>query len=97
MEVVSPITNDKKDVSKGFLITNSQIKNNVLVPKYYDPTIEDVLKCISKTHDLISLNYSVEKEVIEVQQGKEVGKMAYGTGTIPFVRTSDIANWESSF
>jgi type I restriction enzyme M protein len=26
--------------------------------------------------------------------GIEVGKMAYGTGTVPFIRTSDISNWE---
>ena len=26
--------------------------------------------------------------------GIEIGKMAYGTGPIPFMRTSDISNWE---
>ena len=26
--------------------------------------------------------------------GIEIGKMAYGTGDIPFIRTSDISNWE---
>ncbi|BCG18873.1 restriction endonuclease subunit S [Vibrio alginolyticus] len=32
--------------------------------------------------------------VIEISTGDEVGKLAYGTGNIPFVRTSDISNWE---
>lgn len=87
MEVVST-------ARKGFLINNARIINNVLVPKYYDPTIEHDLEAISKTHDLVNVNDLVEKGIIEVQQGKEVGKMEYGTGIIPFVRTSDIANWE---
>jgi type I restriction enzyme M protein len=29
-----------------------------------------------------------------ITTGIEVGKMAYGTGPIPFIRTSDISNWE---
>jgi type I restriction enzyme M protein len=26
--------------------------------------------------------------------GDEIGKLSYGTGRIPFIRTSDISNWE---
>jgi type I restriction enzyme M protein len=29
-----------------------------------------------------------------VRTGDEVGKLAYGTGEVPFVRTSDLSNWE---
>lgn len=36
----------------------------------------------------------IKDGVISVSTGDEVGKLAYGTGTIPFIRTSDIANWE---
>ena len=32
--------------------------------------------------------------VLSWDTGIEVGKMAYGTGDIPFIRTSDISNWE---
>ncbi|TON78636.1 hypothetical protein, partial [Vibrio parahaemolyticus] len=35
-----------------------------------------------------------DKGIIEISTGDEVGKLAYGTGNIPFVRTSDISNWE---
>lgn len=31
---------------------------------------------------------------MNIATGDEVGKLAYGTGNIPFIRTSDIANWE---
>ena len=36
----------------------------------------------------------VDQGIIEVTTGVEVGKMAYGTGQIPFIRTSDFSNWE---
>ena len=36
----------------------------------------------------------VEEGIISISTGDEVGKLAYGTGQIPFIRTSDIANWE---
>lgn len=32
--------------------------------------------------------------MLSISTGDEVGKLAYGTGDIPFVRTSDISNWE---
>jgi len=32
--------------------------------------------------------------VLTFGTGIEVGKMAYGTGPVPFIRTSDISNWE---
>ena len=35
-----------------------------------------------------------DREVISIMTGDEVSKESYGTGTIPFIRTSDIANWE---
>ena len=31
---------------------------------------------------------------IEYHTGDEIGKMAYGTGDIAFIRTSDFSNWE---
>ena len=34
------------------------------------------------------------KKVISIKRGHEVGSKFYGLGNIPFVRTSDIVNWE---
>lgn len=78
----------------GFYLRRSQIQNQILVPKYYDPEITSQLQCLAKTHDLLPIKDLVENEVIEIRTGIEVGKMAYGTGPIPFIRTSDISNWE---
>ena len=78
----------------GFLINISSIVNNTFVPKFYDPEIEQVLKTLEATHELIPIRELVEKGVLSIKTGAEVGRLAYGTGTIPFIRTSDISNWE---
>ena len=36
----------------------------------------------------------MDKEVLSIKRGHEVGAKFYGTGNIPFVRTSDILNLE---
>lgn len=78
----------------GFMIDQSNIKDKIYLPKYYNPEIEASLTTLSKTHTLIRLGDLVESGYLLVSTGDEVGKLAYGTGGIPFVRTSDIANWE---
>jgi type I restriction enzyme M protein len=79
---------------RGFLFKSDKIKNKILVPKYYDPEVDAYLLKLSETHDLVSIGLLVERKAISLATGIEIGKMAYGTGTIPFVRTSDLSNWE---
>jgi type I restriction enzyme M protein len=38
----------------------------------------------------------ISKKWISIRKGHEVGSDAYGTGDIPFIRTSDISNFEIS-
>lgn len=78
----------------GYYLNPSDIKNFVLAPRYYNPEPMQKLQDLAKTHDLLCLGDLIEKGIIEVKTGDEVGKLAYNTGTIPFVRTSDISNWE---
>jgi type I restriction enzyme M protein len=78
----------------GYMLLDSQVRNNILIPKYYDPEIAEQLQGLSSTHDLVQINDLVEKGVLTFDTGIEVGKMAYGTGPVPFIRTSDISNWE---
>ena len=87
-------TCDRKYNRLGFIKELSDIKDNILVPKYYDPEISSELEALQRTHALIKLEDLVKNKVLSVATGVEVGKLAYGTGNIPFVRTSDIANWE---
>ena len=37
---------------------------------------------------------TVKQGVLTLATGDEIGKLSYGTGSIPFIRTSDISNWE---
>ena len=36
----------------------------------------------------------MDSGLIGIASGDEIGKLVYGTGSIPFVRTSDLSNWE---
>lgn len=78
----------------AYKINIRDIKNQIFIPKYYDPVLKQQILSLGETHDLLSLGDLIDKEIIIAQTGHEIGKMAYGTGNIPFVRTSDISNWE---
>lgn len=78
----------------GFLTKESAIVDNIYLPKYYNPEIRKRIDALKKTHHLFTFGQLLKDGVLEVSTGHEVGKLAYGTGRIPFVRTSEIANWE---
>lgn len=78
----------------GFFLKHSAAANNIFIPKYYDPEITEHLRALEPTHELVSLGDLVTRGVVSSDTGIEVGKMAYGTGPVPFIRTSDISNWE---
>lgn len=78
----------------GFKTPVTALRNDVFIAKYYDPGLAERLKALRDTHELVSLEELVQRKTLSWETGLEVGKMAYGTGTIPFIRTSDISNWE---
>lgn len=88
------VRNAKKRDHLGFLLPSNQILHRIFVPKYYDPEIEAELAALKRTHQLVRLGDLQKSKAISVDTGVEIGKMAYGTGTIPFIRTSDLSNWE---
>ena len=77
-----------------YKINSKNIKNRIFIPKYYDPDLYAQITALGETHELLNLGDLLDSGVITAQTGHEIGKMAYGTGNIPFVRTSDITNWE---
>lgn len=85
--------NGKQD-RLGFSLAANQVTNRIFVPKYYDPEIDADLDALRKTHEMVRLGDLLKSRVLLLDTGVEIGKMAYGTGTIPFIRTSDISNWE---
>lgn len=78
----------------GFIMDRKSIADNVLCPRYYDPQLRRELDGLTKTHDLLVFGDLFKEGLLSMSTGDELGKLAYGTGDIPFIRTSDISNWE---
>lgn len=78
----------------GFSLPEDAIRDNVLCPRYYDPEVLAESNRLAETHQLVTFGDLVQEGTLQLRTGDEVGKLAYGTGEIPFVRTSDISNWE---
>jgi type I restriction enzyme M protein len=86
---------NKKD-HLGFFMQSKDIKDYVLLPKFYNPELDIEL---SKYEDsgkftVKSIGDLIEEGIVELKRGNEVGSENYGSGSIPFVRTSEVANWE---
>lgn len=69
-----------------------------LCPRYYDKTPLNELRDEAGRlgAELISMGEMVKKGYLQIRKGHEVGADAYGTGDVPFIRTSDISNYEVS-
>jgi hypothetical protein len=80
----------------GYLLPSGSVTSNVLIPKYYDPQITETLNAMRDHYDLCRISDLVDEGTLEVDTGLEVGKLAYGLGEVPFIRTSDLADWELS-
>jgi len=78
----------------GFVRPISELRNGIMMPKYYDPQLEEAVRALEPSHRLISLGKLVKDGAVSWDTGIEVGKMVYGTGDVPFIRTSDISNWQ---
>lgn len=78
----------------GFMQPRSELVGTVFIPKYYDPELQSDLEALSGTHDTPTVQSLIDSGEVAIATGIEVGKMAYGTGPIPFIRTSDLSNWE---
>ncbi|HEY4452053.1 MAG TPA: N-6 DNA methylase [Solirubrobacteraceae bacterium] len=67
-----------------------------LVPRFYAPQEAREAREVALTQGAshTTLRELVDARLLTVRKGDEVGAETYGTGTIPFVRTSDISNFE---
>jgi type I restriction enzyme M protein len=70
------------------------LRSNVLAPRHYDPEPVRQLRQRRSTHATYRVGDLIERGELTIASGHEVGKLAYGGGDVPFVRTSDISNWE---
>ncbi len=86
---------------KYFKIKYSQIKNNIFIPSYYIG-VEKPLKKLAnnKEIELFTIKELIDEKIIYsnkggyLPRGNEIGSHVYGLGNIPFIRTSELFNWE---
>jgi type I restriction enzyme M protein len=92
------IASDWKDVDHNFWFSAEVTKKHYLVPRYYDRKTDILLQNDAQKFnaEIVSFEEMISKKWISIRKGHEVGSEAYGTGDIPFVRTSDISNFEVS-
>jgi len=92
------IANDWKRIDQTFWFSSEVTQKHYLVPRYYDRKTDFLLESDADKFnaEIISFEEMITKGWISIRKGHEVGSEAYGTGDVPFVRTSDISNFEIS-
>ncbi|MDR1552332.1 MAG: N-6 DNA methylase [Prevotellaceae bacterium] len=80
----------------GFVVSENEIAENIYIPESYKPEVKEKINKIkhSKEYELVKFGDLVEQGIIQIKRGNEIGSQYYGTGAIPFIRTTDIVNWE---
>jgi len=80
----------------GFDFKYSNVKNHIFIPDYYNPDINKALKSMEESgkYELVSIQSLIDRKLISIKRGNEIGSRFYGMGEIPFIRTTDIVNWE---
>jgi type I restriction enzyme M protein len=95
---------NKLDYTKNqmvFKIDYSQIKNHIFIPNYYTGVIK-TLDTLDKEEEYVleSIQSLAKRKIIYTNKsgylprGNEIGSNVYGLGEIPFIRTSELINWE---
>lgn len=77
----------------GIAVPRNRLGLN-LAPRAFEFDAETESERLTETHEIVSFGDLIKEGTLSLSTGDEVGKLAYGTGNIPFVRTSDISNWE---
>jgi type I restriction enzyme M protein len=84
-----------------FKLNIKQIKDHIFIPSYYTG-VDKPLKSLMEDQNftLLSIADLIERGIIYTKnkeflpRGDEIGSQVYGLGDIPFIRTSEINNWE---
>jgi len=73
---------------------SATLRGGYFVPRYFEN--EALISEYKESKRFISVGELVEEGYLHIHSGHEVGSDAYGTGNIPFIRTSDLSNFEIS-
>lgn len=84
-----------------FKIKLSEIQNNIFIPSYYLGVEKRLKKLeLDENYEVRSIRELVENKIIYtnnngyIPRGDEIGSKLYGLGDIPFIRTSEISDWQ---
>lgn len=58
----------------AYKINIQDIKDQIFIPKYYDPTLKQELLDLQETHSLLPLGSLIDAGIIGAQTGHEIGK-----------------------
>jgi type I restriction enzyme M protein len=85
-----------QDDHLGFGVEPAEIDDHIFIPEYYNPELRAELKRLEQSGKcrLMTIGELAQSGVLEIRRGNEIGSQFYGTGDVPFVRTTDIVNWE---
>ncbi len=80
----------------GYLVPSTELDPYYLVPRYYTPEVTEAVADLEQNGKVSfrSIDALSQTGIIAFSSGHEIGSNTYGTGEIPFIRTSDIANFE---
>ncbi len=94
----TPLPNDFELIATSYMNDpNEDIWKSVkLHGNYFVPRYLAVKTRLHNPNEYISIGEMIQKGYLKRKSGKEIGSEAYGTGSIPFIRTSDIINFEVS-
>src|SRR5215469_3476631 len=77
----------------SFAINRTLLRNRILIPKYYDPELEATAKLAGLHYELPTLGELLLPGARGSHLGSWIRREHYGTGNIPYVRTSDLHGW----
>lgn len=92
-----PWPNDYLIISNDFYANHKKYWKSVqLTGDYFVPRYLVGKAKYNRNADHITIGQLIKKGYLKIKSGKEIGSEAYGTGDVPFIRTSDINNYEIS-
>ncbi len=85
-----------QDDRLGFWVEPAELDDHIFIPEYYNPELKAELRRLEQSgrYRLETMGALVQAGILEIRRGNEIGSQFYGTGDVPFVRTTDIVNWE---
>ena len=54
-------------------IDSNKIKNQIFIPKYYDPILKDDINSLSSTHHLLEISKLLSEKKLSYNTGDEIG------------------------